>query len=87
MPFLAALKEVKLRTFVTPGQALVVSAKIMHEGSGFALTEAEIQVDGKTVCNAEITFRVVDFPEGEFRASMHEVARASPSRWRASAHG
>ena len=75
MPFLAALKEAKLRTFVTPGQALVVTAKIMHEGSGFALTEAEVSVDGKTVCNADITFRVVDFPKGEFRASMHEVAR------------
>src|SRR6187455_3192658 len=55
MPFLAALKEVKLRTFVTPGQTLMVSAKIMHEGSGFALTEAEVKVDGKTVCNADIT--------------------------------
>jgi len=75
MPFLAALKEVKLRTFVTPGQALVVSAKIVHEGSGFALTQASISADGKTVCNAEITFRVVDFPEGDFRASMNEVAR------------
>ena len=75
MPFLAALKEVKLRTFVTPGQALVITARIMHEGSGFAMTEASVAVDGKTVCNADITFRVVDFPEGEFRASMHEVAR------------
>ena len=75
MPFLAALKEVKLRTFVTPGQNLMVSAKIMHEGSGFALTEAEVKVDGKTVCNADITFRVVDFPKGEFLASMQEVAR------------
>ena len=42
MPFLATVKEAKLRTFVTPGQALTVSAKIMHEGSGFAMTEAEI---------------------------------------------
>ena len=75
MPFLAALKEVKLRTFVTPGQDLVITAKIMHEGSGFALTEAEVRVDGKTVCNADITFRVVDFPKGEFLASMREVAR------------
>ena len=64
MPFLAAVKEAKLRTFVTPGQALTVSAKITHEGSGFAMTEAEVTVDGKTVCNADITFRVVRFPEG-----------------------
>jgi 3-hydroxyacyl-[acyl-carrier-protein] dehydratase len=75
MPFLAALKEVKLRTFVTPGQALLVSAKITHEGSGFTLTEAQIRVDGKMICSAEITFRVVNFPEGDFRANMNEVAR------------
>src|SRR5690606_20497678 len=32
MPFLAAVKEAKLRSFVTPGQALEVSARIVHEG-------------------------------------------------------
>ena len=54
MPFLAAVKEVKLRTFVTPGQTLVgVGASSLHEGSGFAMTEAAIAVDGKTVCDAE----------------------------------
>jgi 3-hydroxyacyl-[acyl-carrier-protein] dehydratase len=87
MPFLAALKEVKLRTFVTPGQKLTVSAKIMHEGSGFALTEASIEADGKTVCTADITFRVVDFPEGEFRASMDEVARRIGFPRESVAHG
>src|ERR1700742_3882469 len=75
MPFLAAVKEAKLRTFVTPGQKLTVSAKITHEGSGFAMTEASIEADGKTVCNADITFRVVDFPQGEFRANMDAVAQ------------
>ena len=75
MPFLAAVKEAKLRTFVTPGQALTVSAKIAHEGSGFAMTEASVAVDGKIVCNADITFRVVDFPKGEFLENMHAVAR------------
>ena len=74
MPFLAALEDVKLRTFVTPGTALEVSAKIVHEGSGYAVTEARIAAGGKTVCNADITFRVVDFPQGEFRTAMEEVA-------------
>ena len=87
MPFLAALKEVKLRSFVTPGQALVVTAKLVHEGSGFARTEAEIQIDGKTVCNAEITFRVVDFPAGEFQAHMYEVARRIELPIEAVGHG
>ena len=75
MPFLAALREVKLRSFVTPGQSLVITAKIIHEGSGFTRTEAEIEVDGKNVCGADITFRVTDFPGAELRAHMHEVAR------------
>jgi 3-hydroxyacyl-[acyl-carrier-protein] dehydratase len=75
MPFLAALKEVKLRSFVTPGQAMDVSAKLTHEGSGFAMTDAQIRVEGKLVCNASITFRVVPFPGGEFLVSMHEVAK------------
>jgi 3-hydroxyacyl-[acyl-carrier-protein] dehydratase len=75
MPFLAAVKEAKLRTFVTPGQALTLSAKIVHEGSGFAMTEASVAVEGKTVCNAELTFRVVDFPKGEFLDNMLAVAK------------
>jgi 3-hydroxyacyl-[acyl-carrier-protein] dehydratase len=87
MPFLAALKEVKLRTFVVPGQVLTVSARLAHEGSGFGVTEAEIEADGKTVCNATITFRVVDFPKGEFLASMQEVAKRISFPMEARAHG
>src|SRR5215813_5609099 len=76
MPFLAAFREAKLRTFVTPGQTLTVSAKLHHEGSGFAVTKAEIAIAGKRVCNAEITFRLTDFPSPTFRAGMQEVAVA-----------
>ena len=39
------------------------------------MTEAEIRVDGKLICNADITFRVVDFPKGEFLDHMHDVAK------------
>jgi len=76
MPFLAAFKEAKLRTFVTPGQCLSLSAEIVHEGSGFAVTKAAIRLEGKLACNAEITFRLVDFPSPEFRVSMEKVAAA-----------
>ena len=86
MPFLAALKEVKLRSFVTPGQALTVSAKIMHEGSGFSLTEAEIAVDGKIVCSADITFRVTDFPGGDFVKHMRDVAQRIKLPMESAAH-
>jgi 3-hydroxyacyl-[acyl-carrier-protein] dehydratase len=87
MPFLAALKEVKFRTFVTPGTALMIDAKLLHEGSGFAITEAKISADGKPICNAEITFRVMDFPKGEFFASMQEVAARIELPVEAPAHG
>jgi len=74
MPFFAAVKEAKLRTFVTPGQVLAVSASLVHDGSGFAVTKADIKCDGKPVCNAELTFRLVEFPDPSFRASMEKVA-------------
>src|SRR6201984_611186 len=45
MPFRAALKEAKLRSFVTPGMALTVDARIVHEGSGFSVTAAEIRTE------------------------------------------
>src|SRR2546426_12468572 len=35
MPFFAAVKEAKLRSFVTPGQQLTLGAKLLHHGSGF----------------------------------------------------
>src|SRR5437588_2323611 len=70
MPFFAAVKEAKLRSFVTPGQELMLTAKLLHQGSGYAVTRAEIRVNEKLVSNAEITFRLVEFPNAEFRASM-----------------
>ena len=75
MAFFASVKEAKLRSFVTPGQALAVSAKLVHDGSGFAVTKAEIRTEGKLVCNAELTFRLVPFPSPELRANMEKVAQ------------
>lgn len=87
MPFLAAFKEAKLRSFVTPGQTLTVNANLEHEGSGFAVTKAEIRIENKRVCNAEITFRLTDFPSPEFRAGMQEVAVAIAFPMETVAHG
>src|SRR5215469_9007379 len=44
MPFLAAVKEAKLRAFVRPGQTLSISAELIHEGSGYAMAAASIKV-------------------------------------------
>jgi 3-hydroxyacyl-[acyl-carrier-protein] dehydratase len=87
MPFFAALKQAKLRSFVTPGQTLSLTAQLLHEGSGFAMTKADIRCDGKVACNAEITFRLVEFPNAEFRASMEKMAAILEFPMGALAHG
>src|SRR6266853_5272350 len=42
MPFLAAVKEAKMRGFVSPGEVLTIDANVLHEGSGYAMTEAKV---------------------------------------------
>jgi 3-hydroxyacyl-[acyl-carrier-protein] dehydratase len=74
MPFLATVKQAKLRTFVSPGAMLSLEARVIHDGSGFAVTEAELAVDAKAVADCEITFRVLPFPDDKFRAMMAETA-------------
>src|SRR5438105_5740170 len=44
MPFLAGVKDAKLRRFVQPGEVLSLEAGIVHDGSGFAVTQAHIAV-------------------------------------------
>ena len=74
MPFLAAVKDAKLRTFVTPGQSLTVMAELKHEGSGYAISAARIEANGKTVCDATLTFSVVAFPNDEMNRMMRDRA-------------
>src|SRR5258708_22113704 len=76
MAFLASVREAKLRTFVSPGQALTVTARILHEGSGFTITKAAIEVGGKVVANSELTFRLTPFPDTNLRAVMRWGAAA-----------
>jgi len=75
MPFLAAVKEAKMRGFVTPGEKLTVEASLVHEGSGYAITEAKIRVDGKLRTNATLTFSHVPFPNPDLRGHMDAVAK------------
>src|SRR5579872_833725 len=68
MPFLAQVKEAKMRAFVVPGQSLQTEARLQHDGSGYAMVAASISSPGKNVANAELTFRVVPFPNETLRA-------------------
>ena len=74
MAFLAAVKEAKFRSFVSPGQQLVLSASVAHEGSGYVVADAKGTVDGKPVCDAQITLRLTDFPNAELRGHMERLA-------------
>jgi len=75
MPFLAAVKEAKMRGFVAPGELLTVEASVVHEGSGYAITDAKVKVGGKLRSNATITFSHVPFPNPDLRGHMDAVAK------------
>jgi 3-hydroxyacyl-[acyl-carrier-protein] dehydratase len=75
MPFLAAVKEAKMRGFVSPGELLTVEANLLHDGSGYAITQARVKVAGKLRCNATITFSHIPFPNADLRGHMDAVAR------------
>ncbi|MDQ4136915.1 MAG: beta-hydroxyacyl-ACP dehydratase [Pseudomonadota bacterium] len=64
MPFLMAVDKARFRTFVGPGAELAVTASLEHEGSGYAVTKARIAVGGKPICDAELRFRIMPFPDG-----------------------
>ncbi|MFK7901257.1 MAG: 3-hydroxyacyl-ACP dehydratase FabZ family protein [Nitratireductor sp.] len=67
IPLLAGVKEGKLRNFVGPQTNLEIKAEIEHEGSGFAVTKAEIRSEGKRIANAQLTFTIMDFPSPDLQ--------------------
>ena len=75
MPFLAMVKEAKMRGFVSPGELLTIEAKVEHEGSGFAVTSAKVRVGKELKCNADLTFRHIPFPHPDLRVHMDAMAR------------
>jgi 3-hydroxyacyl-[acyl-carrier-protein] dehydratase len=74
MPFLAAVKEAKMRGFVSPGELLTIDANVLHEGSGYAMTEARVKVGGKLRCNATLTFSHIAYPNPDMRGYMDAMA-------------
>jgi len=87
MPFLASVKEAKMREFVTPGELLTIDASLAHDGSGFAVTDAKVRVGGKLKCNATLTFRHTPFPNAELRSHMEDMAKRIGFPQQAIAHG
>jgi 3-hydroxyacyl-[acyl-carrier-protein] dehydratase len=76
MPFLMAVDKARFRTFVGPGTVLDITARLEHEGSGYVVTKARIAVEGKAICDAELRFKTMPFPEGldeQMRAQAHRI--------------
>jgi 3-hydroxyacyl-[acyl-carrier-protein] dehydratase len=86
MPFLAAVKEAKMRGFVAPGELLTIHASLVHEGSGYSITEAKVRVAGKLRCNATLTFSQIPFPSPDLRVHMDAEAQRIGFPQQASAH-
>ena len=74
MPILAAVKEAKVRGSVFPGDLMTLEASVVHEGSGYAMTEAKIRVGSKLRANSTLTFTLIPFPNSDMRGYMDAVA-------------
>jgi 3-hydroxyacyl-[acyl-carrier-protein] dehydratase len=77
MPFLIQIQSAKLRTFVSPGEELTVRATLEHEGSGFAVTKAEVLREGKAIADAELRFRTMPFPTPALKGMVRDYARTA----------
>jgi 3-hydroxyacyl-[acyl-carrier-protein] dehydratase len=60
---------------VAPGELLTIDASLVHDGSGYSITEAKIKVGGKLRCNATLTFSHIPFPNPDLRGHMDVVAK------------
>jgi 3-hydroxyacyl-[acyl-carrier-protein] dehydratase len=75
MAFLAQVREAKLRAFVAPGEALAAEARLLHDGSGYAVCAGRLARAGKAVAEAEITYRILPFPSAAMREELLAAAR------------
>jgi 3-hydroxyacyl-[acyl-carrier-protein] dehydratase len=74
MPFLAHVRDAKLRFFLPPGAPIEVNASLAHEGSGYVVTTAWIASEGKRVCDGELMLRIMPFPSPDFSVMMRQQA-------------
>jgi 3-hydroxyacyl-[acyl-carrier-protein] dehydratase len=85
IPLLAGVKEGKMRDFVGPGTELAIRAEIEHEGSGFAVTRAEIRARGKRIANAQLTYTILPFPTPQLQVLIKEQVAGMKRRGAATA--
>jgi 3-hydroxyacyl-[acyl-carrier-protein] dehydratase len=74
LPALASVKDAKIRNAVFPGDELEFEGKVVHEGSGYAMGEAEGRCNGTVICDAKLTYRIVPYPSPQFRQTLWDWA-------------
>jgi 3-hydroxyacyl-[acyl-carrier-protein] dehydratase len=74
MPFLTKVNSANLRRFIGPDTPIEMEANLLHDGSGYAVTKAKIAAGGKAICDAEIMFKILPFPD-DLGEKMRDNAR------------
>ena len=87
MPFLAAIKEASCAPSSRRARRSRCRRSWCTRARAIAVTEATIMAEGKAVCDADITLRLMAFPSAEFRASMEEARTRLAVPMEAIAHG
>lgn len=73
--FLGGVKKAKFRRFLRPGTQTIITARLTHDGSGYAVAEGALKVDGETVADAEITMVIADFPDEGLRRAFQDMLK------------
>ena len=75
-------------TTLSPAAGGALSFEVPDVDRGEHMVVAEVHdQSGKLICSADLTFRLVEFPSPDFRASMEKIAAEIAFPMEALAHG
>ena len=75
MALLAQVRQAKLRGMVRPGETMAAEARLLHDGSGYAVMATRLENAGRPLAEAELTYRVVPFPTPTLKDAVIAAAR------------
>lgn len=75
MALLAQVRQAKLRGMVRPGERMLAEARLLHDGSGYAVMNTSLERDGRAIAEAELTYRVIPFPTPDLKPALLAAAR------------
>ena len=75
MALLAQVRQAKLRGMVRPGDTMAAEARLLHDGSGYAVMATRLENAGRPLAEAELTYRVAPFPTPTLKDAVIAAAR------------